>query len=98
MNLTYQNSVPHQTRSPHIEHAARQALSSHTGRTLTDAEWARARNNLVRFVRILRSWEWAEKTKRLGMGEATAMQKVGAMTLPGDCERQSDLALRYVIR
>ena len=40
---------------------AREALDSRAGRRLTDAEWMRARNNLLEFVKILSSWERAEK-------------------------------------
>ena len=39
-----------------LEEAARTDLNAQAGRTLTDAEWARARTPLLEFVTILRGW------------------------------------------
>jgi len=43
------------SRKP-AEEAARAAIGSQMGRTLSDEEWARMRGRLVEFARILRSW------------------------------------------
>jgi hypothetical protein len=39
------------------EGAARAALDSRTGRTLTDADWAVAKDRLLAFFNILRGWD-----------------------------------------
>ena len=38
------------------EIAARAALDSRAGRSLTDAEWERSRPRLLEFMKILRDW------------------------------------------
>jgi hypothetical protein len=40
-----------------LESAARAALDSKVGRSLTDAEWNHTRTKLVEFVTILRRWD-----------------------------------------
>jgi hypothetical protein len=40
-----------------LEDSARTALETGAGRSLTDAEWARARDMLLEFVNILREWD-----------------------------------------
>jgi len=42
---------------PAVEAAARGALNLRVGRILSDAEWARARHNLLEVAGILRDWE-----------------------------------------
>ena len=42
--------------SPEKERAAQGALEACAGRTLSDAEWGRARARLLQFVSILRDW------------------------------------------
>ena len=44
------------------ENAARAALESRAGRTLTDMEWAQARARLLEFATILRSWDQKAKS------------------------------------
>ncbi len=56
------------TRSPTLECAAREALSTRTGRVLTDTEWARARTRLLEFVTILRVWNEKANTPASGLG------------------------------
>jgi hypothetical protein len=45
------------TRPKSCEDAARAALDSRAGRTLTGAEWAVAQGKLLEFVTILRGWD-----------------------------------------
>ena len=49
------------TRPGSTEGAARAALDSRAGRTLTDADWAVAKDRLLDFFNILRAW--GRKTK-----------------------------------
>jgi hypothetical protein len=48
------------------EIAVRIALELRAGRSLTDAEWARARSKLAEFVNILRAWEGKTTTSNGG--------------------------------
>lgn len=50
------------------ENAAREALSLHSGRTLTEAEWTEARVRLLAFVTILRRWNEKANTPASGIG------------------------------
>jgi hypothetical protein len=45
------------TRPESCEGAARAALDSRAGRTLTDADWAVAKDRLLDFLTILRGWD-----------------------------------------
>ena len=45
------------TRPGSTECAARAALDSRAGRTLTDADWAVAKDRLLEFFTILREWD-----------------------------------------
>jgi hypothetical protein len=45
------------TRPESCEGAARAALDSRAGRTLTDADWAAAKDRLLEFFHILREWD-----------------------------------------
>jgi len=45
------------TRPESCEGAARAAFDSRAGRTLTDADWAVAKDRLLEFFHILRGWE-----------------------------------------
>jgi len=62
-----------ETRVHCLEGAAREAFSSHIGRTLTDTEWARARKNLLEFAKILCTWARADE--RAGGGGINLMRK-----------------------
>ena len=75
LNLPSGNFEASPRRSQHLDRVAREALSSHLGRTLTDAEWARTPKNLLEFVRILCKWEAAKKTRGLDTRETTPSQK-----------------------
>jgi hypothetical protein len=44
-------------RRQRLEDAARATLDLDADRTLTDAEWARARTRLLEWVAILRAWD-----------------------------------------
>ncbi len=44
-------------RPASCEGAARAALDSRAGRTLTDADWAVAKDRLLEFFNILRGWD-----------------------------------------
>jgi hypothetical protein len=48
--------------STRLEQAARTALSSGTGRDLTDVEWRRARARVLEFVTLLRAWDRKART------------------------------------
>jgi hypothetical protein len=50
------------TRSESDEGAARAALDSRAGRTLSDADWADAKDRLVAFFAILRGWDRRTRT------------------------------------
>jgi hypothetical protein len=56
-------------RSKCCEDAARAALESRLGRTLTDAQWAVARGRLLEFVGILRGWDRKTPAPKLGKVE-----------------------------
>ena len=45
------------TRPESCEDGARAALDSRAGRTLTDADWAVAKDRLLEFFNILRGWD-----------------------------------------
>jgi hypothetical protein len=53
-------------RPKSCEDAARAALDSRAGGTLTDAQWAVARGRLLEFVGILRVWERKTSAPQLG--------------------------------
>ena len=61
------------------EEAARAALDSRAGRTLTGAQWAVAQDKLLEFVTILRAWE--QKTKN-GEGRDLLMFEVPCLREP----------------
>jgi len=42
---------------PGLEAAARAAIEERRGRSLTEPEWARTRENLRQLARLLRAWE-----------------------------------------
>ena len=48
---------PADTHLQPAEIAARRALDLLVGRTLTNAEWSRARAKLLQFMSILRAWD-----------------------------------------
>jgi hypothetical protein len=50
------------TRPEPGEGAARAALDSRAGRTLTDADWAVAKDRLLEFFTILRGWDRKART------------------------------------
>jgi hypothetical protein len=50
------------TRPESGEGAARAALDSRAGRTLTDADWAVAKDRLLEFFTILRGWDRRART------------------------------------
>ena len=50
------------TRPESCEGAARAALDSCTGRTLTDADWAVAKDRLLEFFTILSGWDRSART------------------------------------
>jgi hypothetical protein len=50
------------TRPESGEGAARAALESRVGRTLTDADWAVAKDRLLEFFTILRGWDRKART------------------------------------
>ena len=50
------------TRPESSEGAARAAFDSRAGRTLTDADWAVAKDRLLEFFNILRGWDRKAKT------------------------------------
>jgi hypothetical protein len=56
------------TRPKSREDAARCALDSLAGHTLTGAEWVVARSKLPEFVTILRGWVQKSKNGELGFG------------------------------
>ena len=49
-----------------MEAAARTAIELHTGRALTDAQWAAARARLLEFAGILRDWDRKTTASRRG--------------------------------
>jgi hypothetical protein len=51
-----------------LEGMARAALSSASGRVLTDPEWARARYNLLQFADLLWCWERAKAAQTESRG------------------------------
>jgi len=55
------------------ENAARAALDSAAGRTLTDPEWERTRSKLIEFVTILRIWEQKAKKVPARVGNVEAL-------------------------
>jgi hypothetical protein len=61
------------TAPPSLENAARAALDSHAGRTLTDAEWARTRADLLELVTILRGWDQKARNTAPGLGNVEAL-------------------------
>jgi hypothetical protein len=52
------------TRPESCEGAARAAFDSRASRTLTDADWAVAKDRLLEFFAILRGWDRRAKTVR----------------------------------
>ena len=50
------------TRPESFEGAARAAFDSRAGRTLTDADWAVAKDRLLEFFHILRGWDRKART------------------------------------
>lgn len=58
--------------SKELESAARTAVGSAAGHTLTDPEWEQTRSKLVEFFAILRSWEQAQKVS-VGLGNVEAL-------------------------
>ena len=50
------------TRPESREGAARAAFDSRAGRTLTDADWAVAKDRLLEFFTILRGWDRKART------------------------------------
>jgi hypothetical protein len=50
------------TRPESGQGAARAALDSRAGRTLTDADWADAKDRLLEFFAILRGWDRRART------------------------------------
>jgi hypothetical protein len=50
------------TRAESGEGAARAALHSRLGRTLSDADWAAAKDRLFEFFNILRDWDRQART------------------------------------
>ena len=50
------------TRPESGEDAARAALDSRAGRTLSDADWADAKDRLLEFFAILRGWDRSTRT------------------------------------
>ena len=63
--------------SPNLEIAARAALDSCAGRTLSVPEWGRARTKLLEFVTIIAKWDQAAKnsSKELGNVDAICQQE-----------------------
>jgi hypothetical protein len=55
------------------ENAARAALDSAAGRTLTDPEWEQTQSKLVEFVSILRSWDRKAQKVSAGLGNVEAL-------------------------
>ena len=49
-------------RPESLEGAVRAALDSRAGRTLTDADWAVAKDRLLEFFNILRGWDRKART------------------------------------
>ena len=56
-----------------LEDAARAALDSSAGRTLTDAEWAQQRSRLLKFVTILRGWDQKAGNTAPALGNVEAL-------------------------
>jgi hypothetical protein len=57
--------------SDEVQVAARMALESRIGRSVTDAEWQAMRSKLTEFVTILQGWD--SRRRRVGVGNVEAL-------------------------
>lgn len=65
---THSDPVHSQRHAGQFEDAARTALDSLAGRSLSGAEWAVAQARLLKFVTILRGWAEKSESGESGFG------------------------------